>query len=220
MTEEQLGPLPAGRHGLSREQVVLNQRERLIGGLAEAVAEHGYNAVTITHITKAAQVSRRTFYENFESKEECFLAAFEVVVDHVRELIAAAVEPIEDWPHEVIAAFRALLGFLAADPDLARLCVVESLTAGPAVAERFQQTIYGFIPLLERGRSERQSDRPLPKSTESSLIGALATLTSRSIMAGDAERLDKLLPDFTEFVLTPYVGPEEAHRLAAEGEAG
>jgi AcrR family transcriptional regulator len=215
--EEELGPLPAGRHGLTREQVVLNQRERLIGGLAEAVAEHGYNAVTIAHITKAAQVSRRAFYENFESKEECFLAAFEIVVEHARGLVAEAVAPIDDWPHEVIAAFRALLDFFSEEADLARLCFVESQTAGPAIAERYREKIYGFIPLLERGRGLRESDRELPDSTESSLVGALATLASRSIMAGEADKLNRLLPDFTEFALTPYLGSAEAHKLAVEG---
>ncbi len=195
---------------------MLNQRERLIGGLAEGVAEHGYNAVTITHITKAAKVSRRAFYENFENKEECFLAAFEVVVVHVRGLVADAVRGLDDWPQEVIAAFRALLEFFSEETDLARLCFVESQTAGPVVAERFRQTIYGFIPLLERGRSQRQSDRPLPASTESSLVGALATLASRSIIAGEAEQLRRLLPDFAEFALTPYLGTDEAHRLAVE----
>lgn len=216
MSEEELGPLPAGRHGLSREQVVLNQRERLIGGLAEAVAEHGYNAVTITHITKAAKVSRRAFYENFENKEECFLAAFEIVVDHVQGLVVDAVRPVDDWPHEVIAAFDALLDFFSEEPDLARLCFVESQTAGPAIAERYREKIYAFIPLLERGRELRDSDRPLPDSTESSLVGALATLASRSIIAGEAEQLRRLLPDFVEFALTPYLGPDEAHRLALE----
>ena len=216
MSADELGPLPAGRHGLSREQVALNQRERLIGGLVEAVAEHGYNAVTITHITKAARVSRRAFYENFQSKEECFIAAFELVVKHVRALVAEAVEPIDDWPHEVIAAFRTLLDYFSGEPDLARLCFVESQTAGPAVAERFREEIYGLIPLLERGREERSSERPLPASTESSVIGALATLASRSIVSGDAAHLSRLLPDFTEFSLTPYLGSEEAHRLASE----
>jgi AcrR family transcriptional regulator len=212
---EELGPLPAGRHGLSREQVVLNQRERLIGGLVEAVTEHGYNAVTITHITKVARVSRRAFYENFPSKEDCFIAAFEIIVSHVRGLVAEAVEPIDDWPHEVIAAFRTLLDYFSEEPDLARLCFVESQAAGPAVAERFREEIYGLIPLLERGRQERDTDRPLPASTESSVIGALATLVIRSIIAGDAAHLSRLLPDFTEFSLTPYLGSEEAHRLAS-----
>ena len=151
MAEEELGPLPAGRHGFSREQVAHNQRERLIAGLATAVAEHGYQAVTITHITKQAKVSRRVFYENFEGKEECFLAAFEVVVGHIRELAAEAVAPLADWPRQAIAASRAVLAFLASEPDLARLCLVESQSAGPAVAARFHEAVHEAVPFLEAG---------------------------------------------------------------------
>jgi AcrR family transcriptional regulator len=216
VSEEELGPLPAGRHGLSREQVVRHQRERLIGGLAQAVADRGYNAVTITNITEAATVSRRAFYENFESKEDCFLAAFDVVVSHIRGLIIEAIEPISEWPQQVVIAFRTLLRFFASEPDLARLCLVESLTAGPIVAERFKETVDSFVPFLEAGRRERQRPRSLPASTEESLIGALTTLTSRSILAGEAEQLEDLLPDVVEFVLRPYLGPEEARRLARE----
>jgi AcrR family transcriptional regulator len=216
VSEEELGPLPAGRHGLSREQVVRHQRERLIGGLAEAVAEHGYNEVTIAHITAAAKVSRRTFYENFESREDCYLAAFDVVVSHIRGLIVAGIEPISEWPQQVIVAFRTLLRFLASEPDLARLCLVESLTAGPVVAKHFRETIDSFVPLLKAGRGMRDTGRSLPASTEESLIGALVTLTSRSIAAGEAEQLESLLPDFVEFVFRPYLGPVEAQRLARE----
>ncbi|HWW68018.1 MAG TPA: TetR/AcrR family transcriptional regulator [Solirubrobacterales bacterium] len=215
MPEDDLGPLPAGRHGFSREQVAHHQRERLIAGLAEAVAEHGYNAVTIAHVVRAAKVSRRVFYANFASKEDCFLAAFDVVVDHVRELTAEAVEPIPDWPQRAIAAARALLAFLASEPDLARLCLLESRGAGPAVAARFHEAVAELVPLLEQGRAERPGDRPpLPVSTEDSTIGALVSLAAGKVAAGEAERLPELLPDFTEFILSPYLGPQEAERLA------
>jgi AcrR family transcriptional regulator len=212
--EEELGPLPSGRHGFSREHVAAHQRERIVAGLAEAVAERGYNAVTITQIAKAARVSKRAFYEHFESKEACFLAAFEIVVAHLRELIEAEIEPIPDWPHRVAAGLRALLDFLAEQPDLARLCLVDSVTAGPAVAERFREHINAFVPLLLPGREERDNPRPLPDSTEESLIGALVSMLSRSLAFGDVAALPGLLPDFVEFVLMPYLGPEEAHRLA------
>src|SRR6187402_2033678 len=102
--EETLGPLPAGRHGFSREQVAHNQRERLIAGLATAVAEKGFSAVTITDITKHARVSRRVFYANFEGKDECFLAAFGVVVEHVRELASEAAAAVPgEWPEKAVA---------------------------------------------------------------------------------------------------------------------
>jgi len=214
VAEEELGPLPAGRHGFSREQVAHNQYERLIAGFASAVAEHGYSAVTITHITKAAAVSRRVFYANFESKEECFLAAFEVVVAHIRELVAEAVESAPDWPHQAIAAAREVLAFLASEPDLARLCLVESQGAGPAVAKRFHDSVRELVPPLERGRGERSSKRPLPPNTEDSTIGALVSLAGRKIAAGEAAGLEDLLPDFTQFILSPYLGPAEAERLA------
>jgi AcrR family transcriptional regulator len=213
MPAEELGPLPAGRHGFSREQVAHHQRERLIAGLAEAVAEEGYAAVTLSDIVRHAKVSRRVFYANFESKEQCFLAAFEVVVDHLRELIGEAVEGIAAWPEQAVAATRAVLAFLAAEPDLARLCLVESRGAGPAVAARFNEAVGGMAPLLARGRAERPEGERLPASTEDSTIGSLVSLASRKVAAGEAARLEDLLPDCAELVLLPYLGPVAAARL-------
>jgi AcrR family transcriptional regulator len=212
--EEELGPLPAGRHGFSREQVAHNQRERLIAALATTVAARGYGAVTITDITREAQVSRRVFYANFEGKEECFLAAFEVVAGHIRAVAAEAVVEEPDWPRRAIAASRALLAFFAAEPDLARLCLVESQSAGPTVATRFHEVVGEAVPYLRLGRDERERGRDLPETTEESTIGALVLLASRKVAAGEAAQLVDLLPDFTEFVLSPYLGAEEAGRRA------
>ena len=217
MAADELGPLPAGRHGYSREQVAHHQRERLIAGLAAAVAEKGYAAVTLADIVRHAKVSRRVFYANFESKEQCFLAAFEVVLAHLRELVAEAVAPVEGWPQEAIAATRATLAFLAAEPDLARLCLVESRGAGPVVTARFAAAVGEMAPLLRQGRAERPAgERPLPDSTEDSTIGSLVSLAYRKVAAGDARRLEDLLPDCVGFILSPYLGPSEAARLARE----
>jgi AcrR family transcriptional regulator len=213
VAEDELGPLPAGRHGFSREQVAHNQRERLIAGLATAVAEKGYRAVTITDITKEARVSRRVFYENFEGKEECFLAAFEVVVGHIRELAAETAAPLRDWPDRAVAVARAVLLFFAEEPDLARLCLVESQAAGPAVAARFHEIVHAVVPYLEQGRSERPAGRELPPTAEDSTLGALVLLAGRKVAAGEAEQLEGLLPDFAEFILAPYIGAEDAGRI-------
>lgn len=216
MSAEELGPLPAGRHGYSREQVEHHQRERLIAGLAEAVAEKGYAAVTLSDIVRQAKVSRRVFYANFESKEQCFLAAFEVVVDHLRELGGEAAGGEEGWPRQAIAATRAVLGFLAAEPDLARLCLVESRGAGPAVTARFNEAVGEIAPLLRQGRGERPEGERLPDSTEDSTIGSLVSLAYRKVAAGEAERLGELLPDCAELLLLPYLGPAEAAGLARQ----
>lgn len=216
MPAEELGPLPAGRHGFSREQVEHHQRERLIAGLAEAVSEKGYAAVTLTDIVKHAKVSRRVFYANFEGKEQCFLAAFEVVVGHLHELVAEAAGGVDGWPDEAIAATRATLGFLSSEPGLARLCLVESRSAGPAVTERFNQAVGEIAPLLAKGRAERPEADRLPDSTEDSTIGSLVSLASRKVAAGEAEQLEDLLPDCAELVLLPYLGSAEASRLARQ----
>jgi AcrR family transcriptional regulator len=209
-----LGPLPGGHHGLSREQVAESQRERLLAGLAHAVATKGYRATTITEIVKAASVSSRDFYENYDSKEACFLAAFDAVIAHLRGLIAAAVEPVPDWPGRMVIALRTALDFFADEPDLARLCLVEPFTASPSIATHFRDVVVATVPYLEQGRAERAEAAALPQSTEDSLLGGLIALTARSLLAGEEGSLRRLLPDLVDFALSPYLGPARAKELA------
>ena len=100
----ELSRLPPGRHGLPRDFVVHNQRERLIAGLAEAVAEKGYGGTTIADITRHAAVSRRTFYEHFDGKDECFVAAFDTVTVQLRERVEEAFKTEDDWADGIGAA--------------------------------------------------------------------------------------------------------------------
>ncbi len=193
-----------------------SQRERLLAGIAQAVAANGYRATTITQIVKAASVSSRAFYELFESKEECFLEAFDAVVAHLEDLVVEAAREQADWPHQVIAGLRAALRFFAGEPELARLCLVEPVTATPVIATRFRDVVIDRSRALKPGRLERDEAEELPDSTEDSLLGGLIALASRSILAGDANSLDDLLPDLLDFVLSPYLGPEGSRKLAAE----
>lgn len=214
----ELARLPPGRHGLPREFVVHNQRERLIAGLAEAIAENGYSGTTIAHITRHAAVSRRTFYEHFNSKDECFVAAYDTVMSELRERVSAGFEGAEDWPHAVRSGIGAMLSFLAAEPHLARLCMVEALVAGPVVVERYDAAIQSFVPYFQGGREGRPPEvlARLSPTTEEALVGGMVSLISRRIIAGKAEELEELLPDLVEFTLTPYLGSEEAAKIAAE----
>jgi AcrR family transcriptional regulator len=216
----ELARLPPGRHGLPREFVVHNQRERLIAGLAEAIAENGYSGTTIAHITRHAAVSRRTFYEHFSSKDECFVAAYDTVMAELRQRVSAAFEGAEDWPHAVKAGIGAMLEFLAAEPSLARLCMVEALVAGPVVVERYDAAIQSFVPYFQSGREGRPPEvlARLSPTTEEALVGGMVSLISRRIIAGKAEELEELLPDLVEFTLTPYVGSAEAAKLAQEAD--
>lgn len=211
-----LGPLPGGHHGLTREQIADSQRERLLAAIAQQVAAKGYRATTITEIVKLASVSTRDFYELFDGKEDCFLAAFDAVRDHLEDLIGAAVAEEDDWPHQTIAALRAGLGFFAAEPELARLCLLESVSATPRIAIRFREAVLACEPALALGRAELDDPDAMLPETEDAILGGVVSLATRSIIAGETETLPELLPDFVDFTLSPYLGAERAADLSRE----
>ena len=204
--------LPAGRHGLPRELVTENQRERLLNGVVDAVAERAYNATTIGAITEAAKISRRTFYEHFKDKEGCFLAAYEMIDTHVRgAMLAAAERSGAQWPERVRASLDALLGVLSRDLAVARFYLIEPLAAGGEIAARYRDAMAMLAATL------RPEEDPVTTNAEvrdQVLMGGIATLISRRLGEGEANRLPELLLDLTELALAPYLGRAEARRLA------
>lgn len=204
--------LPPGRHGLPRVFVAENQRERLLNGVVEAVAERGWNATTIAAIVAAAKISRRTFYEYFEGKEDCFGAAYEMIEAHLLEQMLAAPGADERWPDRVRARLAALLDALARDEAVARCFLVEPLAAGGEVAARYREAMGMLAAALRPEPAPTQLDMEV---RDQALIGGIATLIVRRLNSGGAESLPDLLPDLTELSLAPYVGRREAKRLAA-----
>ncbi len=209
-----LARLPAGRHGLPREFVAANHRERLIAAFVLVINERGYADTTVAHVIKAAAVSRRTFYEHFESKEDCFLATYDLVAAHLRAEMVAAIEPVKVAAERVRVALAVLLRFLASEPELARLGMVESLAAGPPIADHHRKVIETLAPLLREGAGPPPSGRPPREDTDQAVVAGVASLITRRIVAGETERLEELLPDVTKAALAPYVGVAEAERLA------
>ncbi len=212
----ELGPLPGGHHGLTRVQIADSQRERLLAAMAEEVAEVGYRDVKIRGFTARAGVSTRDFYELFEGKEDCFLAAFEAVRDHLEQVVMKAATEQRDWADQVVAALSATLELFAAEPTLARLCLVEPVGATPRIAIRFREVVLACVPALARGRSESLEGESLPPNTEDSLLGGVISLAAGKVLVGEAEQLTELLPDLVEFTLSPYLGAEQAGDLARE----
>lgn len=209
-------PLHGGRHSLSPELVAHNQRERLLAAVAATVAEHGYMKATVAQIISLASVSRRTFYENFDDKEACFLAAYDALDDYLAGMMKEVAGERSEWPERVAVTFSALVGFLASRPTFARLYLVEAAAVGEGMATRRAATAQRFIALLEPGRSYRAEGRELAEGMEEALVGGIVTLLARRIVTGDVERLAEIVPSLIEFALAPYLGAQEAHRLAAE----
>jgi AcrR family transcriptional regulator len=209
-----LRPLHGGRHSVPPELVAFNQRERLLAALASIVAERGYAKTTIAQITEAAAVSRRTFYENFADKQECFLAAFDALDSHLERLMIEAAGSETDWPDRVAAVLLAMMRFFASRPQFARLYLVEAAGAGEATAERREKRAKRLIDFLAAGRQERSQDRELPEGLEEAIGGGIITLLFRRVRAGEAEQLERFAPGVIEFALTPYLGPDQARALA------
>jgi AcrR family transcriptional regulator len=202
--------LPPGRHGLPRDFVAENQRQRLLNGIVEAVAERGYNGTTIGRIAAAAKISRRTFYEHFAGKEDCFLAAYETIDEHVRREMLAATEG-EPWPERVRARLAVMVDVLSRDPAVARFYIAEPLSAGGEIAARYRDAMRLLAELLRPDTAPAAMDLEV---RDQALMGGVTALIRRRLDSGGPTRLRELLPDLTELALAPYLGRAEAQRFA------
>lgn len=211
--------LPRGRHGLSPEFVARNQRERLITGLTEALYEVGYQKTTVSMIGRRAAVSKSDFYKHFESKDECFIAAYEMAIERVRECVSAACEQAsaEDWPGRVRAGTAALLAELSGDPALASITLVEGLRAGREVYDRYQGALDSFVEYLSEGAPASNPGGQVPEATGEAVVGGIASLLGRRVLAGEAEQMTELFPEILEFILAAYLGAEQARRIISAG---
>ena len=205
--------LPRGRHGLSREYVAQNQRERVLAALAECLYERGFAATTISMISRQAGVSKGDFYKQFESKDACFLEAYDDAVAQFYKGTVAACDGANEWAAGVVVALATLLDLLAQRPAQARVVLVEGLRVGKGVYDRYQEALLAFVPYLRAGAPAPPGVVSPPAATDEAVIGGIASLLSRRVAAGGIEQLPDFLPEVAEFALAPYVGAAEARRI-------
>jgi AcrR family transcriptional regulator len=187
--------LPRGRHGLPRAEVVAAQRARIIGATAEAMAELGYAATPVAEILRRAGVSRETFYEQFGSKQDCFIAAHEAAVARLTD----AVSPVLGEHGPPIARFDAMLGrylnAVAANPALFRVFLIESYAAGPEVARRRAVALQQVVSVLHRLL------RPaLDRFDCEALMATVITMVTMRLAAGDVAAVRGLRIPLVELV--------------------
>lgn len=211
--------LPRGRHGLPPEFVAQNQRERLIAGLIQALYEVGYQKTTVSLIGQRAAVSKSDFYKHFESKDDCFAAAYDAAVERIRGQVAVACDGSvgEEWPQRVRSAIDALLQLFATEPALASITLVEGLRAGRDVYDRYQGALETFVQDLRQGAPTTPGGTEVPEATDEAVVGGVASMLGRRILAREAEQLPQLFPEILEFVLAAYLGAEEARRIVSAG---
>ena len=202
------GPLPTGRHSLSREDVLASQRGRLLDAMAQAVAEHGYGATTVAHVVALAGVSRKTFYEHFADKEDCFLALYDTGIAYVLGRIAGALgdETADDAPRARVATgILAFLTVLAEEPAFSRAIIIEVHAAGAQAIARRRATLEAFAQRYEdvnaAARAHDPSVPPLSHDIALAVVGAILELVAIRVADDRSAQLPELTEPLTEFVL-------------------
>jgi AcrR family transcriptional regulator/DNA-binding MarR family transcriptional regulator len=197
--------------GVRRERLDALQRARILAGLFDVAAERGAAGMTVADIVERSGVSRRTFYEYFADREDCFIAAFEQALAHALARVKPAYEA-GSWCERIRAAVIAFLTFLDEEPAVGRVLVAESLVSGPRALARRNETIAALIRILEQGRGESKTAAELSALTgEGAIGGALAILQTR-LLATDREPLLGLANQLTSMLVLPYLGVSAARR--------
>jgi AcrR family transcriptional regulator len=227
-----------GSEELGRGHVTEIQRTRMITAMIDVVFERGRANATVAHVVARSGVSRRTFYEVFEDFEDCFLAALDLSIARASEYVLDGYDPAGKWRARIRTALVGLLEFLEDEPAMGRLCIVETLGAGPRVHERRARTVDAMIAAVEEGRLESKSAGALPPLTTEGIVGgALSVLHSRLLpddaivtrpAAGGAGRpkatrrarthrepLLELTGALMGMIVLPYLGPVAAQKESA-----
>jgi AcrR family transcriptional regulator len=201
--------LPRGRHGLPRELVTRSQRERLLAAVVRAAAAKGYGATTVADILDEAGVGRETFYELFEDKRACALAAHTILADNLEDHVRAAYMQPGEWPERARNAVAATLEWFASDPAAARFMLVELGSIGTESRIRFREEFNRFVDLLDEGLEGAEYSPDVARAS-SLAVGAIVARVYEEIVLGRAAELPRWLPDLTYELLVPFRGEEVA----------
>ncbi len=187
------------------------QRARLLSAAVVTVEELGWSGASVAHITARARVSRRTFYDLFENREDCLLAVLDEVVERVeRELVAARLSALS-WRECIRAGLWTILCFLDREPVLARVCIAQALQGGPRVLARREQILARLAGALDEGRNGKNG-QACPPLTAEGLVGAVFSIVYARSTRSDHKPLADLFGELMGMLVLPYSGPAVARR--------
>ncbi len=214
--------LPRGRHALAPEEVIRDQRERLLAVVPGVVAKRGYEATSVADIVRAAAVSRNAFYKNFSDKQDCFAVAHEAGHERLFEILTLPCEEGATVEERVERSLTAALDALASEPDLARFLFVEAPSAGEEIALRYHQWLQRYGTLLRVAAPEAPPQSSPALEVEGVIVGGLASRIASEVLQERGAKLRNLTAPFTEYVLAFFrpsaPGPKEGKVLAFEPE--
>ena len=200
----------AAEDGLKRSQVAGVQRSRIVAATFEACAEQGAAGLSVADIVGRAGISRRTFYELFDSCEDCLLAALDQAIAIASERVLAAYDARAPWRARMRSSLTALLSVLEERPEMARLLVVDSLAAGPAAFERRSHAIAHIVAGLEEGREAARKGVEPPPLTAEGIAGGVLAVLHRHLVEDSKQHLTELLNPLMGMIVLPYLGAAAA----------
>jgi AcrR family transcriptional regulator len=209
------GQFPSGIRSLPSDLVSAVQRERLLAAMLRATAELGYREVSVQHVLDRAGVSRPTFYEHFENKEDCFLAAFDTAATRLRERLetAGAAGDAENWRERLRLSLEELLRFVVDEPDAAMTLIVDARAACPPALVHRDELLDHFAGCIDsQVRAEAPSDSAPSAIAAAGIVGGIEALLYSRLNRGETAGIESLLPSLMYFAVLPY----EGHEVASE----
>lgn len=186
-----------------RSRIELSQRERIVRAAAQVAVERGYEALTIPAISAAAGTSNQTFYENFSSKRDAFLAAFETLAAEGLAMAGAAFDAGAGRPEAIGRGIRAMLEYMAANEIAAKLAFFELPGAGPVAADRAEAVMDGFTALLDPAILPGASAHPVPRVVREATVSGIWGAVQRELMQERLGSLPEQAPQITRLALLP-----------------
>jgi AcrR family transcriptional regulator len=197
---------------LPRGHVTEIQRARMLSAAVEAIEENGYARLTVAQVINRAKVSRKTFYDLFVDREDCFLAVFERTLDQVSGRVVEAYAQESSWREGVRAGLAALLIFIDEEPELARLCVVDALGGGSRVLEMRAQLLDRLRTVIDSGRDAATTRREPPRVTAEGVVGAVFAVVYARMLERSPKPYIALHGQLMSMIVLPYLGTRAASR--------
>jgi AcrR family transcriptional regulator len=200
----------------SHERVVQDQRARIMRTLTEVLAERGFAGATVGLVVRRARVSTRTFYQCFDGLEECLIAVMDSVLEQAVALASRELQEAECWQDGVRLALVAVLLFFDREPELARVCVVETLAGGSVVLAHRERLAEAFrLPVLQR--VEREVPGVSPRVAEGVMSSVLGIMHAHIVTAKPGAFIELLGP-LMGLIMAPYLGAQGMQREIEQGD--
>lgn len=211
-----LNGLTPSRNGLGSDRVIEIQRARILAAMCGVCVERGVGNVTVAHVVERAGVSRRTFYEIFDDREDCFVAALEETIARASRCVFDAYDPGAGWAERIRSALAALLSFLDAEPDWSRLLIVGSLGAGTHALERRRYLLAQMIAVVDEGRAQAKKGEELPPLTAEGIVGGVLSVLHTRLQDPENRSLIELTSPLMGMIVLPYLGATAARKELAK----